>query len=226
MEFAAARGLWVIEDCAQAHGARYQDKIVGSIGDAGCFSFYPTKNLGAIGDGGAVVCRDRAIAEKLSAMRQYGWDDTRVSRQSGANSRLDELQAAILRVKLRYLEEDTRRRESIAKFYDEALAVTGLATPAVRAGCRHVYHQYVVRSGRREELADFLGARGIGTAVHYRTAAHQNPGYASLVRIVGDLSGTERAANEVLSLPMYPELANDASKRTADYICEFSDSQR
>jgi dTDP-4-amino-4,6-dideoxygalactose transaminase len=221
MAFAAEHKIYVIEDCAQAHGARHSGRMAGSIGDAGCFSFYPTKNLGAIGDGGAIVCKSADIAEKLRAQREYGWDKARVSRQTGINSRLDELQAAILRIKLRHLEADTRRRETIATAYEAGLAGAGVTTPFVRAGSRHAYHQYVVRAPARDALAEFLAARKIGTAVHYRLPVHRNPGYESLVRKAGSLSESETAADTVLSLPMYPELPDDVPARVIEGIRAF-----
>ncbi|MEP4378212.1 MAG: DegT/DnrJ/EryC1/StrS family aminotransferase [Alphaproteobacteria bacterium] len=218
---AAAHGLVVIEDCAQAHGAEYGGKRVGGIGVAGCFSFYPTKNMGAIGDGGMITCHDAALADRLRALRQYGWDATRVSHERGVNSRLDEIQAAILAIKLARFEADLARRQKLANAYDEALVGLDLETPRAAEGCRHAWHQYVIRSDRRDDIARFLKDRGIGTAIHYPMPAHENPGYAQHVRCVGELPETTAAAARVLSLPMYPELPTDVPARVGTAIGNF-----
>ncbi len=208
LEVARRYGLRVIEDCAQAHGAVYRGRRVGAWGDLGAFSFYPTKNLGAFGDGGMVVTDDPELAERVRLLREYGWAERYVSAVPGFNSRLDELQAAVLRVKLRHLEADNRRRAEIAARYEAGLAGTAVRPPRVRPGATHVYHLYVVRSARREELRAFLARQGVGTAVHYPVPVHLQPAYRGRVRVVGSLAGTERAAREVLSLPMYPELTD------------------
>lgn len=216
--------LRLIEDCAQAHGARYasRDRVVGSYGDAACFSFYPTKNLGAIGDGGLVATNDPAIAENLTLLRQYGWRERYVSEVAGWNTRLDELQAAILRVKLRYLDEDNAKRRNLAAIYDELL--TGVVTlPIEPATTRHVYHLYVIRHPRRDVLMSYLRERGIGTAIHYPVPIHLQPAYRGrLAEGVGSLPETERAAREIVSLPMYPELSEEEVKRVAEAVREFA----
>lgn len=206
----------VIEDCAQAHGATYRDRRVGSWGDVACFSFYPTKNLGAIGDGGAVVTNDRELAEKVRCLREYGWSSDRyVSNVSGWNSRLDELQAAILRVKLRFLDADNERRRRIAASYDELLRDSDLILPLRREDSAHVFHLYVVRSRERDELLTRLRAEGVGALVHYPVPVHLQPAYLNRLSSAKDLSNTERAAKEILSLPIYPELTNAEVERVA-----------
>jgi dTDP-4-amino-4,6-dideoxygalactose transaminase len=207
---AERRGLTLIEDCAQAHGAAWQGRRLGSIGRAGCFSFYPTKNLGAIGDGGLVATNDGELAARARALREYGWNERRESTIAGFNSRLDELQAAILRVKLEHLDRDNARRASIADRYDAALAGTALRAPERRSGSTHVFHQYVVRSPEREAVLGALRERGIAAGVHYPVPVHLMPGYRGRIRGSEALPETERAAREVLSLPMYPELEADA----------------
>jgi dTDP-4-amino-4,6-dideoxygalactose transaminase len=174
----------------------------------GCFSFYPTKNLGAIGDGGMVVTDNVELAEKVRQLRQYGWKERYVSKSFGWNSRLDELQAAILRVKLRHLDEDNGKRLQIADAYNSGLAETDCMVPARRPGDGHVYHLYVVKSHERNQLLSYLKAEGIMAAIHYPTPVHLQPAFnqsSDLQRY--DLSRTERAATEILSLPMYPELS-------------------
>ncbi len=219
-------GLRVIEDCAQAHGAVYRGRRVGAWGDLGCFSFYPTKNLGAFGDGGMVVTDDPALAERLRLLREYGWAERYVSSIPGFNSRLDELQAAVLRVKLRHLEAGNRRRAAIAARYDAGLAGTPVRPPRVRPGTTHVYHLYVVRSGARDRLRKFLAGRGVGTALHYPVPVHLQPAYRDRVRIAGRLIETERAAREILSLPMYPELTDEEVQAVIDSIREFGGDAR
>jgi dTDP-4-amino-4,6-dideoxygalactose transaminase len=222
--FCRAHGLRLIEDCAQAHGARIGAARVGSFGDVSAFSFYPTKNLGALGDGGAVLTRDAGIAERLAALRQYGWRQQRyVSEMAGWNARLDELQAAVLRVKLRGLDEDNDRRRAIAAIYRERLAgIPGLTLPGAGApGEECVYHQYVIRCGSRDALADYLQARNIQTLIHYPAPIHRQPAYAARGLTPGPLPETERAAREVLSLPIYPELPFSDAQAVASAIREF-----
>jgi dTDP-4-amino-4,6-dideoxygalactose transaminase len=209
LPLARRHGVPVVEDCAQAHGARLGEGRVGSFGTVAAFSFYPTKNLGAIGDGGAVLADDDAIAERLKALRQYGWRERYVSHMAGMNSRLDELQAAILRVKLTQLDADNAQRQKIADFYDRELADCGLVLPGRRVGTSHVFHQYVVRAAARDGLQAALAARGIGTNIHYPVPIHLQPAYAHRTAIgPAGVAETERAAREVLSLPMYPQLSD------------------
>ncbi len=217
---ARQHGLWLIEDCAQAHGAIWQGHRVGTVGDLGCFSFYPTKNLGAAGDGGMVVSRHVELAERVRLLRQYGWRERYVSAVAGVNSRLDELQAALLRVKLRHLDEWNRRRQALARRYDELLAHTDVVRPAVAPDNEHVYHLYVVRSRRRNALQAHLAHCGIGAAIHYPVPVHQQPAYRHLAPAAG-LPVSEQAAAEVLSLPMYPQLTLAHVERVADAIRQF-----
>ena len=221
MAFARMHGLAVIEDCAQATGALYRGKRVGSWGDAGCFSFYPTKNLGAIGDGGMVVTRDDGIAEKARLLRQYGWKENAVSRIAGWNSRLDELQAAILRVKLRSLDSDNAARARLASLYARGLDGMELLLPESRRESTHVFHLFVVRSPARDRLINFLKDRGIEARIHYPVPVHLQPAYLGRVRAAGTLGESEKAAREVLSLPMYPELAESDVGKVIEVLEAF-----
>jgi dTDP-4-amino-4,6-dideoxygalactose transaminase len=209
LSFARQRRLALIEDCAQASGGRYQGRRVGSIGDIGCFSFYPTKNLGAIGDGGIVLAREPKIAERVRRLRQYGWEDGRQTREPGLNSRLDPLQAAILRAKLPHLDEDNARRAAIARHYERGLRGLPIAIPKERAGAQHVYHLYVIASTQRDALMTYLAEQKIGCAIHYPLPVHRQTGYAERVRVSsGGLPVTERVCQHIMSLPLYPELTD------------------
>jgi dTDP-4-amino-4,6-dideoxygalactose transaminase len=216
---AARHGLRVIEDCAQAHGALYREKRAGSWGDMACFSFYPTKNLGAIGDGGAVTTNDPRLAEKVRYLREYGWVERNTSSFRGWNSRLDELQAAILRVKLQFLDADNNQRRRIAALYDELLAESDLILPRRRADATHVFHLYVVRSGERDDLLARLRANDVGAMVHYSAPVHLQPAYAGQLPGSDNLPNTERVAKEILSLPIYPEMT-DAEVQKVVRACE------
>lgn len=207
MTIARRHKLRVIEDCAQSHGASYKGCKTGAWGDIAAFSFYPTKNLGAIGDGGMVATDDPELAERVRLLREYGWRQRYISDFPGLNSRLDELQASILRVKLRYLDEENKRRQILAKIYDEVLSATSLNLSICSPVASHVYHQYVVRSGRRDSLREFLQERGIGTLIHYPVPVHLQLAYKDRVRCVGSMINTEKVVKEILSLPMYPELS-------------------
>ena len=218
---ARARGLLVVEDCAQAHGARYCSRMVGTLGDAAAFSFYPTKNLGALGDGGAVATNRPEVAERLRLLRQYGWRERYVSDVAGTNSRLDELQAAILRVRLRHLDAENEARRRLATRYDAALAELPIGLPTARPNDGPVYHLYVIRTTARDALAEHLRARGIGTGVHYPVAVHRQPAYAHLGYGPGSLPATEAAAAGALSLPMYPDLTEEAVDVVAAAIGEY-----
>jgi hypothetical protein len=203
-------GVALIEDCAQAHGARLHGQRLGTFGDAATFSFYPTKNLGALGDGGAVAVSDPDLATRIAALRQYGWHKHYISDEVGVNSRLDELQAAILRVKLTHLDDQNARRADIAKAYTKALADGPLRPPRQREDADHVFHLYVTRSPDRDRLQAALKEGGIGTGIHYPVPVHLQPAYAG--RIALGPSGcpeTEVAAREILSLPIYPELTDN-----------------
>jgi dTDP-4-amino-4,6-dideoxygalactose transaminase len=202
-------GVALIEDCAQAHGATWHDRKLGTIGDLGTFSFYPTKNLGALGDGGAVATHDAGRATRLAALRQYGWRSHYISDEAGVNSRLDEVQAAILRVKLAHLDAHNARRQAIAAAYDAALAGASLRPPARRAGAGHVFHLYVVRTPQREAVQARLRGLGVATGIHYPSPVHQQPAYRDRVALgPSGCQKTEAVARDVLSLPLYPELTD------------------
>lgn len=221
-EIARAYRLRLIEDCAQSHGALYRGRPAGSFGDIGCFSFYPTKNLGALGDGGIVVTDDPALATALRELREYGWRDRYVSARAGINSRLDPIQAAILGVKLATLPSDNAQRQAIADRYDAGLGGLPLALPVRRPEATHVFHQYVIRLAERDRLRERLRAAGIGTGIHYPVPVHQQPAYRG--RLACGPSGlgvTERAAPQILSLPIYPQLADQAVARVIAEIRAF-----
>jgi dTDP-4-amino-4,6-dideoxygalactose transaminase len=202
-------GVALIEDCAQAHGARLHGQQVGTFGDAATFSFYPTKNLGALGDGGAVATADPMLAKRIAALRQYGWHRHYVSEEPGVNSRLDEVQAAILRVKLSHLDRQNARRNAIAGAYNAALAGGPLHAPRPRDDVSHVYHLYVTRSGQRDRFQGMLRESGVGTGIHYPVPVHCQPAYAGRVALgPSGCPETENAAKEILSLPIYPEMTD------------------
>lgn len=216
-EIARKHGLYVIEDCAQAHGAALHERKMGTWGTAAAFSFYPTKNLGALGDAGAVATDDPKILENVRMLRQYGWKESPVSHICGLNSRLDELQASILRVQLEYLDTDTARRRHIAAQYDNVLAKTTITSPKVARSARHVYHQYVVTTADRDRLRSFLVDHGIGTGIHYQVPVHLQPAYRNrLTSPVAGLPITEKLTSQVLSLPVYPYLSDGQ----VDRVCE------
>lgn len=221
LDIARRHDLRVIEDCAQAHGAAYNGRMVGTLGDAAAFSFYPTKNLGAMGDGGAVATRHADVAERLALLRQYGWRERYISEIPGYNSRLDELQSAILAVRLRHLDDENDARRRLAAVYDAGLAGLPVALPVARPSDRHVYHLYAIRTGRRDALAAHLRERGIGTAVHYPVPVHRQPAYARLGYGEGSLPVTESAARSVLSLPMFPDLPLESAAAVVRAITTF-----
>jgi dTDP-4-amino-4,6-dideoxygalactose transaminase len=206
-EIAGKYGLRVIEDCAQAHGAAYRGKRVGSYGDLACFSFYPTKNLGALGDGGMVVTDHPELAQRLRLLREYGWAERFISHFPGFNSRLDEVQAAILRTKLRYLDQDNMARSRIATMYQSGLSGSEIILPTCRPDTNHVYHLFVVRGPRRDALRRHLKNKDIDALIHYPVPVHLQPAYRGRLPGKDKLLETEQAAAEVLSLPIYPELS-------------------
>jgi dTDP-4-amino-4,6-dideoxygalactose transaminase len=218
---AKRHGLFVIEDCAQAHGATYKNNKTGSLGDAACFSFYPTKNLGAIGDGGALVTDRAELAERVRALREYGWQDRYVSAFPGWNSRLDEIQAAILRIKLRSLDNANATRMEIARKYSGSWADTSLGLPSIAPDAQHVFHLYVVRSGKRDELKYHLERLGVSSLIHYPVPVHLQPAYRGRFTTAGGLHETVRAASEVLSLPIYPELTRQEQEFVIDAVLSF-----
>ena len=218
MRIANSHKLRVIEDCAQSHGAVYKGRKTGAWGDIAAFSFYPTKNLGAIGDGGIVVTNDPVLADKTRLLREYGWQKRYISEFPGLNSRLDEVQAAILRVKLSYLDEENKRRQRLVRIYDDMLSSTSLVLPICDPNATHVYHQYVMRSNARDSLREFLQEKGIGALIHYPVPIHRQPVYQERLRCVNSMANTEKAAEEILSLPMYPELTFEQIRQVTTAI--------
>ena len=208
MEIAKKYNLSVIEDACQAHGAEYKGEKVGSIGDIGCFSFYPTKNIGAYGDGGMVVTNSEELADKLRTFRNYGQPQKYYHDFVGVNSRLDEIHAAILRIKLKHLDEWNERRRKIAKRYNKLLEDSEIVTPIEKEHAKHVYHLYVVRCKDRNKLQQYLSMRGIQTMIHYPIPVHKQKAYLKL-GYTANLPVTERICNEILSLPMHPFLHKD-----------------
>ena len=221
-EIAKARGLRVIEDAAQAHGAQYRNRVVGGLGDIAAFSFYPGKNLGAFGDAGAVTTNDEAVATKVRMLRDHGRTEKYIHEIEGVNSRLDELQAAVLTVKLRHLARwnDARRRAAV--WYTERLRdLPNLVVPVARDHVVPVYHLFAVRTDRRDELMTHLKARGIACGVHYPVPLHLQPAYRHLGYRKGSFPHAERMARTSLSLPIYPEITEEAVDRVASVISDF-----
>jgi dTDP-4-amino-4,6-dideoxygalactose transaminase len=211
---ARRHGLPVIEDCAQAAGATYKGKRTGNLGTLSCFSFYPTKNLGAIGDGGMVLTANKVLAERIRCLRQYGWNKSRHTCEVGINSRLDELQAAVLNAKLRFLDSDNERRRKIAERYNNALPHLSLTLPVARPNSRHVYHLYVIACDDRDSLMAGLAKAGIKCGIHYPLPVHCHRGYDKHVVLpTGRLPLTEHLAVRILSLPIYPELGENDVER-------------
>jgi dTDP-4-amino-4,6-dideoxygalactose transaminase len=225
LDVARKHEIYVVEDCAQAHGAKYHDRIVGSWGNIACFSFYPTKNLGALGDGGMVVTDNHDLANRVRLLREYGWAERYVSHIPGWNTRLDEIQAAILRVKLRHLDDDNRKRLKIAGLYQRELSGASLTLPEERDGVTHAYHLYVVRSAERDSLQAFLRIKDIGALVHYPVPVHSQPAYRGRLATGKGLPETEKAAREVLSLPMYPELREEEVMTVVSTVREFMEKE-
>lgn len=226
LSIASAHKLMVIEDCAQAHGAEIAGKRVGTFGHAGTFSFYPTKNLGAIGDGGAVVTSLPDFADTCRALREYGWRERYISSLCGINSRLDEIQASILRVKLPFLAADNERRRKIAEAYGQVLAGSNILPPLHLGDTLHAMHLYVVECDRRNDLARHLGDHGISTARHYPLAVHQQPAYSGRIRGAESLPVTEQFYNRLLSLPMFPELTDAEVSRVCTALEKYNHSFR
>lgn len=213
--------LFVIEDACQAHGAFYHRKKVGTFGNLGCFSFYPTKNLGCFGDGGMVVTNNKNLAQKIRRLRMYGEKRRYQSEVKATHSRLDELQAAILRLKLQELDLWNKKRRQIAQWYFAELKNTDFVLPKERLSQSHVYHLFVIRAKRRDKLQDFLYKNKVETGVHYPKPVHQVKAFASLGYRLGDFPEAEKAAREVLSLPCYPELTRRQIKRICNLIENF-----
>lgn len=223
MEVARKRNLWVIEDCAQAHGARFRDKRVGAAGVAGLFSFFPSKNLTVMGDGGCITTNDTALAEDLRMLRNHGRKSKYVHEMVGYNLRFNEIQAAIGRVELRNLDRLNEHRRRVATRYTERLSHF-VETPPEKEWASSVYHMYVIRTDRRDELAKHLQSRGISTGIHYPVANHQQPAITKLYPDLRALPRTEQIVNEILSLPIYGELPMEDVDYVCDAVLEFFDS--
>jgi dTDP-4-amino-4,6-dideoxygalactose transaminase len=222
LEICRRRGVLVVEDACQAHGARYGNRPVGSLADAGCFSFYPTKNLGAWGDGGAVVTDDESLAANIRLLRSHGEATRHHHELVAGTDRLDALQAAILRVKLKRLEQTTERRRAAGASLCEALAGGPvIAPPPAGDGLDHVFHLFVVRSPDRDRLREHLASAGVASAIHYPTPIHLQPAYAALGLGPGDLPAAEHLASEICSLPIFPTIEGTEIERIAGAIAAF-----
>jgi dTDP-4-amino-4,6-dideoxygalactose transaminase len=219
LTIARRHGLRVVEDAAQAHGAKYKGRRLGAHGDVVCWSFYPGKNLGAIGDGGAITTNDEAIASRVRLLRNYGSHEKYVNLEKGVNSRLDPLQAAVLRVKLRYLDEWNERRRQIALLYSESLAATPLTLPVRSNFAEPVWHLYVIRCLNRSKLQATLTEHGIDTLIHYPIPPHRQKAYRTEFGAVARLPFTDRLAEEVLSLPIGPHLSYCDARRVVSALC-------
>ena len=218
LEIGKANQLEVIEDCSQAHGAEINGQKVGTFADISAFSCYPTKNLGGTGDGGIILCRSKEFAEKIKSLRQYGWNEERESIIPGFNSRLDELQAAILRVKLQHLADDNAKRRVIALRYNEAFKGLPITLPAISETELHAMHLYVIECDRRDKLMEYLRSHRIGASLHYPLAVHQHAAYAHRIRGGNNLPVTDQFYQRNLTLPMYPELSNAAVEHTISMV--------
>ncbi len=214
-------GLKLIEDCAQSHGALYKGRMTGTFGDAGCFSFYPSKNLGAFGDAGAIVTNLPALAENARIFRNYGSEKRYYNKVVGANSRLDELQAGLLNIRLAHMQEITEERRQLAAVYSRELHQEDILLPGQRPDTEPVWHQYVIRTRRREELIDYLNQRDIGTLIHYPVPPHLAEAYHSLGYRKGDFPITEKYAGTVLSLPFYSGMLPEEQQYVIDCINSF-----
>jgi dTDP-4-amino-4,6-dideoxygalactose transaminase len=219
---AKIHNLVVVEDACQAHGAKYKGKRTGSLGNAGAFSFYPTKNLGACGDAGMVTTDDADVAETVRAMRNCGQRVKNVHELPPFNHRLDSIQAAILRIKLKHLDTWVASRRRIASLYNQLLAKTDLVTPVEPSGCEHVYHLYVVRSQNRDALQAYLKEQGVGTSIHYPDPVHLQPFFTQGADGHGQFPIAEQICNEILSLPMYPDMTEEQNERVIECVNKFT----
>ena len=221
VSFCKKHDLKLIEDCAQSHGSFYNGKMTGTFGDVGCFSFYPSKNLGAFGDGGAIVTDNKDIYDKIKMLRNYGSAVRYYNDEVGVNSRLDEIQAALLSVRLRYMDELTKERQAAAEYYFENIKNEKLILPKIRDGADHIFHQFVIRTKDRDALIKHLDERGVGTIIHYPVPPHLSKAYAYLNVKEGSLPVTEQFANTVLSIPMYTGITKDEQNRVIKALNEF-----
>ena len=223
MALAQKHKLWVLEDCAQAHFARYKGKLVGTFGTAASFSFYPGKNLGAMGDGGAVVTNDRALADRMAMFARHGGLTKGDHQIEGINSRLDGLQAAILGVKLRHISEWTKRRQEVASLYSSLLtAVPQVTIPNVEDGREHVWHLYVIKTESRDELASYLKQNGVQTVINYPVALPFLPAYRRYAHSPEQFPNAYRNQSRILSLPIFPEMSNAKVERVVDFVRRFA----
>ena len=223
MEIARSNDLLVVEDCSQAHAAEIEEKKVGTFGNLSTFSCYPTKNLGGLGDGGVVLCPDSEKAEQLYQLRQYGWDKTRESLHVGMNSRLDELQAAVLRVKLKHLDSDNTKRRDLAGLYDERLGDLPITLPNQNSKEVHAMHLYVIEYDERDDLLSHLRKRKIGASLHYHLPVHQHQAYSKNILGADKLPNTEAFYQHNLTLPLFPELEKESVKKIASEIHAWFD---
>jgi dTDP-4-amino-4,6-dideoxygalactose transaminase len=223
LDIARNHELAVVSDACQAHGARLDGEPVASFGDAACFSFYPSKNLGACGDGGAVVTSSGELAERIRMLRNYGQQTKNNYAMLGYNSRLDTLQAAILKIKLDYLDEGNRQRRAAAAMYGQLLQHADITLPAQRPGASHVFHLYVVRHPQRDELLSHLQQSGVQAGIHYPTPIHQIPSFTSAVTVPEGAPVSSRFAKQILSLPMYPGISRNQIERVANEVLAFTE---
>ena len=219
-DFCERKNIFLIEDASQAHGATYLGKRLGGIGDIACFSCYPTKNLGAIGDAGLITTNNINLATKVRALREYGWNN-RVSEYAGRNSRLDEIQAAVLRIKLKHLDSDNEKRRQLAKYYTAELTADRIKLPAIRSGNESVFHLFVIQVEERQKFLEYLLDNDIQAGVHYPIPVHLQPAYKARISVSSDLSITEGLADRIISLPIYPELSMQDAKKVINTIKRF-----
>jgi len=224
IDFCKEYELFLVEDASQAHGATYKEKRLGSFGDISCFSCYPTKNLGAIGDAGLVTTNNTELASKVRMLREYGWKN-RVSEFPGRNSRLDELQAAILRVKLKYLDEDNEKRRQLAEYYIKHLTGLPIQLPEIRSKAESVFHLFVIQVEQRADMLNYLREHGIQAGIHYSMPVHQQPAYKKRIRTAKDMHITDLIVKKIISLPIYPELAFSDIDKVVNTIKEYFGKQ-
>ncbi len=213
--------LRLVEDCAQSHGSAFKGKVTGTFGDIGCFSFYPSKNIGAFGDGGAIVTDDEEIAKEMRIYRNYGSEKRYYNKVVGTNSRLDEIQAALLKVRLKHAVQMNEEKQAVAAEYDKRISNPGIVLPRVREGADHIYHQYVIRCKKRDELIAYLKEKGISTIIHYPIPPHLSQAYEYLGFKKGDLPITEACADEVLSIPMFNGITEEEIGYVVDALNDF-----
>ena len=221
--FCKANKVFLIEDVSQAHGAKYNGKRLGSFGDIGCFSCYPTKNLGAIGDAGLITTNNAEIAKKISMLREYGWNN-RVSEYPGRNSRIDEIQAAILRIKLKYLDLDNEKRRQLANYYLLELEDYPIILPSIRPNSESVFHLFVIQVEQRNDLINYLLNNGIQAGIHYPIPVHLQPTYKDRLSLGSNMKVTQELANKIISLPIYPELSMSDSEIIIKNVKIFFDN--